>query len=48
MQSINQYIKRGAWLLVMAEEESAIMDIHFNEAITVAEYSKTPDLKWKQ
>jgi len=32
----------------MAEEETAIMDICFDEAITVAEYSKTPDSKQKQ
>ena len=48
MQSINQYIKRGTRLLVMAEEETAIMNICFDEAITVAVYSKTPDSKWKQ
>ena len=32
----------------MAEEETAIMDICFDEAITVAKYSKTPDSKQKQ
>jgi len=48
MQSINQYITRGTRLLVMAEEETAIMDIRFDKAITVAEYSKTPDSKQKQ
>ena len=32
----------------MAEEETAIMDICFDEAITVAEYRKTPDSKQKQ
>ena len=47
-ESIDQYIKRGTRLLVMAEEETAIMDICFDEAITVAEYSKTPDSKQKQ